>query len=111
MTSNGVKQQKFDGKILIFGFGSIGQGVLPLLLRHLSVPPEKITIVTADKRGRSVAKEFGVRFILERGGGAVGGILHRRVAFQAGALQLRAPRKGARIAQSADTKSAADGRR
>ncbi|MDP3965610.1 MAG: saccharopine dehydrogenase NADP-binding domain-containing protein [bacterium] len=60
-----MKQQKFDGKILIVGFGSIGQGVLPLLLRHLTVPPEKITIVTADKRGRSVAKEFGVRFMLE----------------------------------------------
>jgi homospermidine synthase len=60
-----LKQQKFDGKILIVGFGSIGQGVLPLLLRHFSVPPEKITIVTADKRGRSVAKAFGVHFILE----------------------------------------------
>ena len=60
-----MTKQKFDGKILIVGFGSIGQGVLPLLLRHLTVPPEKITIVTADKRGRAVAKEFGVRFILE----------------------------------------------
>jgi len=60
-----VKQQKFEGKILIVGFGSIGQGVLPLLLRHLSTPAKDITIVTADKRGRAVAKEFGVRFILE----------------------------------------------
>ncbi len=54
----------FDGKILIIGFGSIGQGVLPLILRHLGTPPERILIVTADKRGEEVAREFGVRFIV-----------------------------------------------
>ncbi|MEQ8826617.1 MAG: saccharopine dehydrogenase NADP-binding domain-containing protein, partial [Parvibaculum sp.] len=28
------------------GFGSIGQGVLPLLLRHLDIEPGQISIVT-----------------------------------------------------------------
>jgi homospermidine synthase len=54
----------FNGKILIVGFGSIGQGVLPLLLRHFSISPERITIVTADARGEEVAREYGVRFIV-----------------------------------------------
>jgi homospermidine synthase len=54
----------FNGKILIVGFGSIGQGVLPLLLRHFSISPERITIVTADARGEEVAREYGVRFVV-----------------------------------------------
>ena len=54
----------FPGRIVFIGFGSIGQGVLPLILRHLGgVKPERITIVTADDRGRDEAKEFGIKFV------------------------------------------------
>ncbi|EQD49220.1 Homospermidine synthase, partial [mine drainage metagenome] len=34
---------EFPGRIILVGFGSIGQGVLPLLLRHLGVRAERIT--------------------------------------------------------------------
>ncbi|WP_200841180.1 saccharopine dehydrogenase NADP-binding domain-containing protein, partial [Geminicoccus flavidas] len=44
------------------GCGSIGQAVLPLLLRHVVASPSQITIVTADERGRSAAAEFGVDY-------------------------------------------------
>lgn len=44
------------------GFGSIGQGTLPLLLRHIDLKPEQITIVTGDENGRKVAAEYGVAF-------------------------------------------------
>ncbi len=47
------------------GFGSIGQGVLPLLLRHLGIAPSQITIVTAEERGRAEAAALGVRFVIE----------------------------------------------
>lgn len=60
-----MEKYSFGGKILIVGFGSIGQGVLPLLLRHFDVPPERMTIVTADARGEEVAQEYGVRFIID----------------------------------------------
>lgn len=60
-----MKKYAFNGKILITGFGSIGQGVLPLILRHFTITPDRITIVTADKRGEDVAKEYGVRFIID----------------------------------------------
>jgi homospermidine synthase len=54
----------FPGRIVFIGFGSIGQGVLPLIMRHLGgVKPERITIVTADERGRSEAEEFGIKFV------------------------------------------------
>lgn len=54
----------FPGRIVIIGFGSIGQGVLPLILRHLGgVKPERITIITADEIGKSEAQKFGIKFI------------------------------------------------
>jgi homospermidine synthase len=59
-----MEKYKFNGKILIIGCGSIGQGVLPLLLRHFDVTSDRITIVTADSRGEDVAREYGIRFII-----------------------------------------------
>jgi homospermidine synthase len=56
---------EFPGRIVIVGFGSIGQGVLPLILRHIDVPPERITIVTAEDAGRAEADKLGVKFINE----------------------------------------------
>lgn len=55
----------FAGRIVIVGCGSIGQGTLPLLLRHLGITADRITIVTADQRGHEEAGYFGVRFINE----------------------------------------------
>ena len=57
------KHVAFPGRLVIVGFGSIGQGVLPLLLRHLEIDPNQITIITAEPRGHPVAAEYGIRFI------------------------------------------------
>jgi homospermidine synthase len=54
---------RFAGKIVLVGFGSIGQGVLPLILRHIGTSAERITIVTAEDMGRSEAEHFGVKFV------------------------------------------------
>jgi homospermidine synthase len=54
---------KFAGKIVMVGFGSIGQGVLPLILRHIGTSADRITIVTAEDKGNSEAAEFGVKFV------------------------------------------------
>ena len=56
------KHVAFPGRLVIVGFGSIGQGVLPLLLRHLEIDPNRISIITAEPRGHDVAAEYGVRF-------------------------------------------------
>jgi homospermidine synthase len=53
----------FQGRLIIVGFGSIGQGVLPLILRHVGLKPDQITIVTAEDAGAQVAQEYGVRFV------------------------------------------------
>src|ERR1700736_1298527 len=57
------KHTAFSGRFVIVGFGSIGQGVLPLLLRHIDMRPEEIVIVTAEPRGTEVAAAYGIRFV------------------------------------------------
>jgi homospermidine synthase len=54
---------KFAGKIVFVGFGSIGQGILPLILRHIGTSADRITIVTAEDAGRAEAAQFGVTFV------------------------------------------------
>jgi homospermidine synthase len=55
----------FPGRIILVGFGSIGQGVLPLILRHIGITPDRITIVTADDSGHAEAEHFGAKWIKE----------------------------------------------
>src|SRR5437879_10452018 len=57
---------EFPGRILFVGFGSIGQGVLPLLLRHVGITPDRLTIVTAEDKGSEEAAKYGIKFIKER---------------------------------------------
>ena len=59
------KYATFKGRMLIVGFGSVGQGSLPLILRHIDISPEQITIVTADEFGREIAESLGVRFLVQ----------------------------------------------
>src|ERR1700693_598078 len=61
--SNHEVHVKFAGKIVFVGFGSIGQGVLPLILRHIGTSPDRISIVTAENSGRTQAEKFGVKFV------------------------------------------------
>lgn len=58
----GKKHVTFGGRLVIVGFGSVGQGTLPLLLRHIDMPPERISIVTGDERGRAEAAHYGIKF-------------------------------------------------
>jgi homospermidine synthase len=61
---------KFDGRLVMLGFGSIGQAVLPLLLRHIEMRPDQIEILKPSADGLDAAREYGVRHTaarLERG--------------------------------------------
>lgn len=57
------KHIAFSGRMVIVGFGSIGQGVLPLVLRHIAMKPEQIAIITAHDMGRKEAESMGVKFV------------------------------------------------
>ena len=58
--------REFPGRIIMIGFGAIGQGVLPLLLRHIGCPAARILIVTPDDHGHEQALACGVEFVKER---------------------------------------------
>jgi homospermidine synthase len=60
-----MKHIAFQGRLVMIGCGSIGQGALPLILRHIEIAPTQITILTADERGRDVAGAYGVAFIVD----------------------------------------------
>ena len=66
MSSNDKIHLEFPGRILLVGFGSIGQGVLPLILRHIGIASERLTIVTAEDRGNEEAAKYGIKFVKER---------------------------------------------
>jgi homospermidine synthase len=58
----------FSGKILVLGYGSVAQCTLPLLLRHLDVSPDRITVcdfIDCRKRLEPYLAQ-GVRFLQER---------------------------------------------
>ncbi|MDP3921218.1 MAG: saccharopine dehydrogenase C-terminal domain-containing protein [Candidatus Omnitrophota bacterium] len=59
---------KFNGKILIIGSGSVAQCAIPLVLKLINMPPEKITIMDfADNRKRvETALSQGVNYVFGR---------------------------------------------
>ncbi|WP_140634131.1 homospermidine synthase [Methylibium rhizosphaerae] len=54
------RHASFDGRLVMLGFGSIGQAVLPLLLRHIDMRPGQIEILKPSKSGLDAAAEYGV---------------------------------------------------
>lgn len=57
------KHVAFAGRLVVVGSGSIAQGVLPLILRHIAMDRSKITIVTPEDRGESIAADYGIGFV------------------------------------------------
>lgn len=52
-------RQPFSGRLVMVGFGCIGQAVLPLLQRHVEMAPTRITIVSPGDEGAAIARDFG----------------------------------------------------
>ena len=49
-------------RVLIIGYGSIGQGLTSLLLKHFDLKPQNVHVVTADLRGYEIAQAYGINF-------------------------------------------------
>jgi homospermidine synthase len=58
-----MQKVPFSGRMVMIGFGSIGQGVLPMLFDHIALTPDRVVVVTAEARGREIAEKYGVKFI------------------------------------------------
>jgi homospermidine synthase len=51
----------FNGKLLIIGFGCVGQAILPLLQNHESFKPKQIEIISPNLNGEKVANYYGLK--------------------------------------------------
>lgn len=62
-----MKQVPFNGRILVLGCGGVARCTLPLLLRHLDMPGDRITVVDmVDHRDRiGPALAAGVQYVCE----------------------------------------------
>ena len=52
----------WTGPIVMIGFGSIGRGTLPLILRHIKCDKAQITVIDPDASWRQLAEKQGVAF-------------------------------------------------
>lgn len=55
-----------EAKVLIIGFGSIGQAVVPLLVSHFGISKDKIIAIASDNEGKTVANEIGIKLKIEK---------------------------------------------
>ncbi|MGA2654934.1 MAG: saccharopine dehydrogenase C-terminal domain-containing protein [Gammaproteobacteria bacterium] len=62
MKNNNKKDVTFKNKLVILGCGFIGQGVLPLIFKHIDIKPEQVFIITSNDRGCEIAKSYHVSF-------------------------------------------------
>ncbi len=56
---------RFDGPIVMIGFGSIGKGTLPLIERHIAFDRSKFVVIAPDDRNRHILDERQIRFVKE----------------------------------------------
>src|SRR5690348_12715898 len=54
---------RFDGPIVMIGFGSIGKGTLPLLERHIAFDRAKFVVIAPDDNDRRLLDDRQLRFI------------------------------------------------
>ena len=53
----------WNGPIVMIGFGSIGRGTLPLILRHIKCDPKQITVIDPDASRSQLVEKQGASFI------------------------------------------------
>ena len=54
----------FKNNMLMIGFGSIGQALIPFLFSHFQIVPSQLSIITKDREGAEIA-EYGVNMHIE----------------------------------------------
>ena len=57
-----IKHAHLPGNLVMVGFGSIGRGVLPLLLRHLQINQWQILIFAPEGDTEGIARKYGATY-------------------------------------------------
>ncbi len=63
MTESWPLHARFDGPIVMVGFGSIGKGTLPLIERHIGLDRSKFVVIDPEDSDRHLLDERKLRFI------------------------------------------------
>jgi homospermidine synthase len=63
VTEGGPLHARFEGPIVMIGFGSIGKGTLPLIERHIAFDRSKFVVIAPDDRDRRLLDERQIRFL------------------------------------------------
>jgi homospermidine synthase len=58
-----TQHARIEGALVMIGFGSIGKGALPLILRHLAVDRSRMVVIDPDDSARAIAEFAGIRFM------------------------------------------------
>ena len=53
----------WNGPIVMLGFGSIGRGTLPLILRHIKCNRSQITVIDPSDESKHIADKEGITFV------------------------------------------------
>ena len=51
---------RIDGPLVMIGFGSIGRGTLPLILRHIDVDRDQFTVIEPSAEYTGLLAEQGI---------------------------------------------------
>src|SRR4051812_16108889 len=65
MGAGNNKLAQAPGRVVVLGFGSVAQGTLPLLLRHLGLQPSGLRIISRSPDRTGIAAGHGVEFIAQ----------------------------------------------
>lgn len=57
----GLIHALLPGRLVVLGAGSVAQATLPLILRHIEIEPQKITIISPSDSCRRLARKHGAR--------------------------------------------------
>lgn len=55
----------FPGRLTMLGCGTIAHTILPMLLKHTDITPERMRIITANDFGKATADALGIEFVIE----------------------------------------------
>ncbi len=51
---------RFDAPLVMIGFGSIGRGVLPLILRHIALDPAQMVVIEPQNEFATILAQHGI---------------------------------------------------
>lgn len=54
---------QITGPVVMIGFGSIGKGTLPLLLRHFTFDKTRMVVIDPVDRDKKILKQHGIKFL------------------------------------------------